>query len=99
MPRADDRYQMKPHRHGWVLFIDPEKLAEATPWRDGRGLNSIARFDMSDGRVVDSSYAGEHSMPMEPQYENRERANITGEKLHRVRLPLSLHQTRRTWST
>lgn len=67
-PRTDGRYQMKPYTHGWLLFTDPDKLAESTTRRSGQAFNTVARFDMTKGELVDSWYVGERSAPMEPQF-------------------------------
>lgn len=71
VPRTDACRRRKPWRHGRVIFIGPVEPAGAASWRDGRGFNAIARFDIGDGRVDGSRYAGEHSMPMEPQFSPR----------------------------
>jgi carotenoid cleavage dioxygenase-like enzyme len=67
-PRIDDRYQMLPYRNGWLVFTDPERKAESTTRRSGQAFNSIGRFDMTTGKLVDSWWAGERSAPMEPQF-------------------------------
>ncbi|MCP5145926.1 MAG: carotenoid oxygenase family protein [Gammaproteobacteria bacterium] len=67
-PRVDDRFQMAPYRHGYLLFTDPDRRAEATTRRSGQAFNSIARFDMTSGTLVESWFVGEASAPMEPQF-------------------------------
>ncbi|HWW63485.1 MAG TPA: carotenoid oxygenase family protein [Sphingomonadaceae bacterium] len=67
-PRVDDRYQMLPYQHGWVLYTDAEREAESTTRRSGQAFNTIGRFDMTTGKLVDSWWAGPRAAPMEPQF-------------------------------
>jgi carotenoid cleavage dioxygenase-like enzyme len=67
-PRIDDRYQMQPYTHGFLLFTDPKQNAEATTRRSGQAFNTVARFDMTKGELVDSWYVGPRAAPMEPQF-------------------------------
>ncbi|MHA6623535.1 carotenoid oxygenase family protein [Pseudonocardia sp. DLS-67] len=67
-PRIDDRFQMQPYRHGFLLYTDPTHAAERTTRRSGQAFNTVGRFDMERGELVDSWHAGPRSAPMEPQF-------------------------------
>jgi carotenoid cleavage dioxygenase len=67
-PRCDDRYQMSPYKHGWLLFTDMSKNPDMTTRRNGGAFNCIGRLDMTTGKHVESWWVGERSAPMEPVF-------------------------------
>ena len=69
MPRNDDRYQMRKHKVGYVIWQDSSHdIPGSSHGTTGIMRNSIARIDFTDNNSVKSWYAGERSSVQEPVF-------------------------------
>ncbi|CAN5503421.1 carotenoid oxygenase family protein [soil metagenome] len=79
-PRVDDRYALRPHRHGWMMAMDPTLpfAEERVGPRPFQFFNQLAHVDIASGRTQ-TWFADDTSCFQEPVFVPRTGSTVEGD--------------------
>jgi len=79
-PRIDDRFALRPHRHGWMMAMDPTKpyAEDRVGPRPFQFFNQLAHLDIATGKIQ-TWFADEASCFQEPVFVPRTGSSREGD--------------------